>query len=212
MAKEVFNYSKPGIDKHEFFGFHHKGKRIHIDTKRLSKTSLNKAFPKALFTKPRNTHYFIPRYKRSSEYKINLLMNCLNKLSSEWTNEYQYVISKLKTPKEVEDQTRTATISSTCDSEDFERANEEAIIAASKRIAAYNSVIKSIYLQYIQRIFIEYFRCLFQVVKTSEKYKNAFDFQFKDVLLFTQNKCNSASEEDNPIYHLEHYKYFRFLK
>ena len=66
MTKELFDYSKVSPNDYAYYGFHLKDGRYHIDTKRLKLLHCDGCFPEALFTTPRNTHYFIPRYKNRS--------------------------------------------------------------------------------------------------------------------------------------------------
>jgi len=150
MTREIFDYSKISPNDFEYYGFHLKNGRYHIDTKRLKKLHCDGCFPQELFTAPRNTHYFVPKHKNYADYAINVLMEQLNKLTSDWNTEYKAVISKITTPKEVIDQTRVNEIAFTSSADDLDDINFEAFRAGIRREVKYDEVIKSIHFQYVQ--------------------------------------------------------------
>ena len=210
MAKEIFDYSKSNPNDYEYYGFHLKDGRYHIDTKRLIKLKISGSFPEGLFTKPRNTHYFVPRYKKYGDYAINVLREQLNRLTSDWNTEYKAVINKITTPKEVMDNFRANEIAYTTDVDDLDDIAFESLRAGVKREKKYNEVIKSIHLQYLQKIFTEFFRAILLVI-SDRGYKNDQDFKMKDFVFYVQNMFNSEAKRANPLYKLPHFCYFDVL-
>lgn len=210
MTREIFDYSKVGPNEYSYYGFHLKNGRYHIDTRRLIKIHCNSVFPNALFSMPRNTHYFTPKHKNHSDYAVNILKEQLNILTSDWNNEYKTVISKIKTPKEVSDNVRLEEISYTSSADDLDEIEIDALFAGLRREAKYNEVIKSIHLQYLQKIFTEFFKAILIVIK-DRGYKNAQDFSYKSFFYHVQNTFNAETKRTNPLYKLPHYKYFDVL-
>ncbi|MDD7715784.1 MAG: hypothetical protein PUJ84_07810, partial [Mollicutes bacterium] len=206
MARENFDYSKCNSNDYEYYGFHLKNGRYHIDTKRLKKLHLECFFPKELFTTPRNTHYFIPKHKNRSDYAINILKDQLNMLTKDWNEEYKTVISKITTPKEVQDNVRLQEIAHTSCSDDYDEIELDAYLEGMRRERKYNKVIKSIHLQYLQKIFTEFFRAVLLVIK-DRGYENNMDFSFKYLFQYIQKELKVAVDKANPIYSLPHYKY-----
>ena len=210
MTREIFDYSKSNPNDYEYYGFHLKNGRYHIDTKRLKKLHCDGCFPEELFSTPRNTHYFVPKHKNYSDYAINIMREQLNRLISDWNTEYKAVINKLTTPKEVMDQVRTNEIAYTTDVDDLDDINFEALRAGIRREAKYDEVIKSIHLQYLQKIFTEFFRTILLVIK-DRGYENTIDFTYKYFFQHVQSKFNAETKRANPLYRLPHYKYFDVL-
>ena len=210
MTREIFDYSKSNPRDYEYYGFHLKNGRYHIDTKRLKKLHCDGCFPQELFTAPRNTHYFVPKHKNYADYAINVLMEQLNKLTSDWNTEYKAVISKITTPKEVIDQTRVNEIAFTSSADDLDDINFEAFRAGIRREVKYDEVIKSIHLQYLQKMFTEFFRTILLVIK-DRGYENNLDFSYKYFFQYVQGKFNAETKRANPLYSLPHYKWFDVL-
>ena len=210
MAKQLFDYSGYSPTDYIYYGFHLKDGRYHIDTKRLKKIGAKGSFPEALFSTPRNTHYFIPKHKHSSEYAIVCLRECLNRLSKDWHCEYKDVISKLTTPREVFEKTRVGELMFTSSADDLDCIEFDALLASVEREKKYCEVVKSIHLQYLQKMFAEFFRAIYLVIK-DRGYKNTNDFSFKSFFYYVQESLNVQSKEANPLYKMPHYKYFDAL-
>lgn len=211
MAKELFNYSGVGSTEYSYYGFHLKNGRYHIDTKRLTKLGIKGSFPEGLFSSPRNTHYFVPKHKYINDYAVSCLRECLNQLSSDWNNEYKQVISKITTPKEVFEQTRTTEMMfSSSPGDDMEEIDFAALMASIRRGKKYEEVIKSIHLQYLQKMFTEFFRALYLVIK-DRGFENKNDFSFKELLFYVQDYFKVRKKRENPLYRLPHYKYLDVL-
>ena len=210
MAKEIFDYSKSTLSSFEYYGFHLKDGRYHIDTKRLIKLGYKWCFPKALFETPRNTHYFIPKYKYRHGWAINRLLDCVNELENDWNSEYKHVLNKIKTPEEVMEEDRLNELAFSSSSDDLDEINENATLAGIERMGKYNQVIKSIHLQYLQKIFVEFFRALLLVI-SKRGYSNDKDFTYKVFLEYVMERFKVEREKANPIYGLKHYKWFDVL-
>ena len=206
MKKQRFDYNKEGVDDIEYHGFHKRNGRYHIDTKRLTKLGIANYFPRALFEKSRNTHYFVPKRKCIRDYYVNALMGCVDTLTNDWHNEYKTAIEKIKTPSEVENEKIIDSISGEWDSECFEEVYAEATIAAALRLPKYEEVIRGMHLQYLQKMYIDYFR---RVVVLLRKYGFNSDeyFVLKDVIAFV----NRTVCEEGALQKLPHYKYFALL-
>ena len=220
MRKEVFDYYKEGISDKDilFYGFHrHKGK-ISIDTKRLKKMieaegcSVSDYFEYDDFiTTPRNTHYFVPKKCRRSDYCVNVLVDKLRVLMSDWKNEYLPMIGTIKTPQEVEQETILSKIAYTSNMDDYDEISVSAAINKAYRASKYEELIQSIMVQYIQRVHAEYLRTMFYILK-KHGYKNDEDLGgFNDVNRFVQRKFSEEYGKANPIFKLKHHRYFLLI-
>ena len=211
MTKQLFDYSKYGPRDYTYYGFHLKNGRYHIDTKRLKKLDYSGMFPEGLFTAPRNTHYFIPKHKSEADYAVNLLLEMVNRLTNDWNTEYKDAIGGLKTPKQVKEETRTDMLMySSSPKDDMDEIDFESLMASIRREGKYDDVIRSIHLQYLQKMFAEYFRAILLVIKDRD-YENKNDFKYKDFFFYVQRKSNVESKRANPLYKLPHYKHFNLL-
>lgn len=211
MTKQLFDYSKYGPRDYTYYGFHLKNGRYHIDTKRLNKLGYSGYFPDELFSTPRNTHYFIPKHKSEADYAINLLIEMVNRLSSLWNTEYKDAINGLKTPAQVKEEVRTGMLMySSSPKNDMDDINLQSFMAGIHREGEYNDVIRSIHLQYLQKMFTEYFRTILLVIK-ERGYKNDYNFEYYDFCEYVQEQTNISTPELNPLFKLPHFKYFDLL-
>ena len=211
MNKEIFDYSKYGPSDYTYYGFHFKNGRYHIDTKRLKKIHCSGFFPEALFLSKRNTHYFVPKHKYMSDWAINILREQLNQLTVDWNTEYKDAIKGIATPKQVYEQTRNSQIMfSSSPKEEMDDIAFDALMSSIRRENKYYQVVKSIHLQYIQKIFTEFFRAILIVIK-ERGYENDYDFTFGNFCYYVQEKTKASSEETNPLFSLPHFKWFDLL-
>ena len=208
MAREIFDYSKSNPNDYEYYGFHLKNGRYHIDTKRLKILHCDGCFPKELFTAPRNTHYFVPRYKNKSNYAVNVLTDQVNRLTCDWNTEYKAAISNLVTPEQVGENVRVNELAHTSSADDFEDIEFNSILAGAKRQKKYGEVIKSIHLQYLQKIFTELFRTILLVIK-ERGYTNDLDFTYKS--FFFMFRTGLIWDQKRILYKLPQYRYFDIL-
>lgn len=209
MGKQHFDYSKTNSFQKAYYGFHFTHGRLHIDTKRLKKLGFAEVFPRELFTAPRNVHYFVPKYKNKNEYPVNILKSCIKNLKKLRYEEYLFVITKLKTPSEVYENSRIEQLSMTSCSDDYDEIEISARLDGFLREKKYYEVIKSISLQFLQRIFIEYFRSLLLVIK-ERGHENKNDFSYKDLIIYVSQKIRHPKKV-NPLFTLENYKYLEAL-
>lgn len=217
MEKQVFDYYKDEISEHDilFYGFHRHNGKISIDTKRLKKVfahencSISDYFPiDGFMTETRNTHYFVPAKKKRLDYSVNYLVDCLRTLLSDWEKEYIPMIKTIKTPEEVEQNSISSRIAFTSNMDDYDEILERATIENSYRIVKYNELVRSILVQYIQRIHAEYLRVMFFVLK-QHGYHNEEDLGgFNDVTRFVQRKFADEYGKKNPIFGLKNHRYF----
>lgn len=210
MSKQRFNYDREySYNDYREYGFHKKKDRFHIDTKRLKKLKIDDAFPKALFSAPRNTHYFIPKCKYESDYAVNILTTAIKKLKNDWEEEYVRVLKAIKTPEEVYDNVRTNELMMTSCADDIDEIEMDARIEQWRRRNKYIEILQSIHLSYIQRIVAEYFRVLFIALEGKGlEYKD--DFSYGSLMKYAV-KVTNTTHKTNPVYKLEHYKYFDVL-
>lgn len=133
----------------EYYGLVIKDGRVKVDTKRYKK----------FFELPdskieiRNTVYYEPKTKHKTDYICNIFRNEFSTLSRLWTDEFRGAIDVIKTPKQVEDNTRFDLIVNNV--ETVEDAYAEALIKGVKRIPTYRYVIKSLYAQFFHQMMAE---------------------------------------------------------
>ncbi len=209
MSVQRFNYKKDNLSVYESYGFHMKNGINHIDTKRLIKLGLKQEFPKELFSSPRNKHYFIPDKKNIMDYAVNNLIRTLNILQTDWNTEYKEAIGRIKTPEQVGEKARLDYLSGTCSKDDNENAEIQVTISQIKRIPKYSQVIRSIHLQYLQKVFIEYSRVLLSVIS-----ERGYDKDFFDNKCFRKYVGDHAIRQNDtkPLLRLAHYKHYDLLR
>lgn len=180
----------------EFFGIHRKSGRLHIDTKRFKKILLQDGVQKFLqdgMFKNRTTTYLIPAKVHRHDYKVNIVRDLLSNLQKDWNCEFKPLLTKIETPDEVYDKSRMNMVSMTSCSDDYDEIEVESRLEAIKRIPKYDSVILSLYCQFICKICAEVDRFTLILLKSlgySQK-----DFGMRDFRAFTdglkhQNHAN----------------------
>ena len=171
-------------------GISHEKGRLHIDTKGIKKPheqiGIKDFMPEGLFNH-RNTVYFVPSRVKRNDYKINIFRDLIEELKNDWLYEFKPVFTMIKTPKEVEDDSRLHDLAYTSSADDYDDIIVESRIAGFKRISQYNKIINSLYCQFIMKITTEIDRFTLYVM-TELGYKgNDFDigsfFKFSDGLL-----------------------------
>lgn len=209
MAIKRFNYDREykNYNDYAYYGFHRKHGRFYIDTKRLKKLHVASLFPNELFSTSRNTHYFVPKVKYISDYGVNKLKAILSKLKEDWENEYKDFIKSIKTPDQVYDDVRMNELMMTSCSDDYDEIEVDARLASYRYLSKYNELISSIHLQYLQKVFAEFLRTIYLVIK-DRGLNSTWDFEAGYLYSYVQNKFPN---ENNPIYSLPHHKYFDAL-
>lgn len=178
-----FNYKKIEQDGNsrnrlEYFGVHKRNDRLHIDTKRFKKMLLRydcKEFLKEGMFKNRATTYLIPKKVHRHDYKVNIIRDLLSNLQADWYNEFKPLLTKIKTPEEVSENSRLDMISTTACSEDYDEIDVESRIKGIKRIPKYESVIQSLYCQFICKICAEIDRFTLILITSLGYSDNCFD-------------------------------------
>ena len=94
--------------------------------------------------------YYTPSKIGRYDYIINNFKDELKELKSLWQNEFSKAIDVIKTPKQVQDETRLANLADGI--YDYDEANTVALFAGFKREQPYRYVIKSIYAQFYHQM------------------------------------------------------------
>ncbi len=180
------NYALPkNSDQNEleYYGVFIKNGRVKVDTKRYKK----------FFTLPdtrietRNTVYYEPKCKHDTDYLCNIFRNQFKKTLDLWNNEFSGAIKAIKTPKQVEENTRVDLIVNNV--ETVEDAYTEALIKGAKRLPTYKYVIKSLYAQFFHQMMSEMDALTLRVL-LSLGYKEK-DFTKKQFDVYIQSKQGS---------------------
>ena len=178
-----FNYKKIEQDGNsrnrlEYFGVHKRNGRLHIDTKRFKKMLLRydgKEFLKEGMFKNRTTTYLIPKKVHRCDYKVNIIRDLLSNLQADWNNEFNPLLTKIKTPEEVSENSRLNMISATACFDDYDEIDIESRMKGIKRIPKYESVIQSLYCQFICKICAEIDRSTLILITSLRYLDNRFD-------------------------------------
>ena len=202
---ERFDYSKYEskyvwdhelLKQYEFWGFHHKKGRLHIDTKRYKKAceavGITDFLPEGLFG-PRSTVYFTPSKIHRDDYKVNIFRDLISELQRQWEEEYKPVFAKIKTPGETFDNYRTGAMMYTSSADDLDEIEVEARMAAFRREAVYYKVLNELYCMFLQKITTEIDR--FTLIFMMECGYKGTDFSFENFLVFTEKIVGSPCLE-----------------
>ncbi|XMB85842.1 hypothetical protein RJG79_10595 [Mycoplasmatota bacterium WC44] len=146
---KYINYDLYTYDDAEFYGLlRHKNGRYKIDTKRMKCGSLFRLDDKMLnVMENRSTKYFFPKHQHKHDYAINVFRDKLNILISDWNTEYKPMISKIKSPDDVEDSTRMHYISTGV--YEYDEVGFKGLMAGLRRKRKYVDIIAGFYSQYI---------------------------------------------------------------
>lgn len=193
---ERFDYSKyesanpwdhSTLEEFEFWGFHKKSGRLHIDTKRYKKAcekvGITDFLPSGLFQE-RNSVYYVPSRVNRYDYKVNIFRDMLGALKQEWEEEYKPIFSKIKTPKEVYENVRLGELAYTSCSDDYDEIEVDARMAAFRREETYNKVMNELYCMFLQKITTEVDR--FTLIFMEQCGYKGTDFSFEHFMEFTE--------------------------
>lgn len=177
------------IKEYEFWGFHMKKGRLHIDTKRYKKVCtffrLDGGIPKSLFAE-RNTVYYVPSKKGRHDYNVNIFRDLIWNLKREWDEEYKPLFWHIKTPEDVYKMERTEAMMYTSSPDDLDDIEFDALMSSIRREDPYTHIVNSLYLMFLQKIVTEVDRFTLSVmVKCGYENKS---FSFDDFLKFTSQK------------------------
>ena len=145
-------------DYWEYFGFHSKSGRLHIDTKRFKKIMNQDRTTEFLYAgmfKNRTTTYLIPSKVRSYDYKVNLMRDLLSSLQRNWNEEFKPLLSQIKSPNDVYENTRLNSVAMTSCADDLDEIEVESKLAGFRRERQYRNITHSLYCQFICKICIE---------------------------------------------------------
>lgn len=202
---ERFDYSKfesdvpwdrDLLEQYEYWGFHPKGGRLHIDTKRYKKicesVGITDFLPSGLFEQ-RNSAYYEPTRIKRHDYKVNIFRDLLGELREDWQREYKPLLNKVMSPKEVEDAYRLDALSYTSCSDDYDDICVESKMAGIRRINKYNRVIQSLYCQFIQKIATEVDR--YTLIFMMECGYKGTDFKMDNFLSFSDGLLKQKGDK-----------------
>lgn len=170
----------------EYYGFHPKHGRIHVDTKRFKKImtqdGTTEFFYDGMF-KNRTTTYLIPAKIHRYDYKVNIMRDLLSSLQNDWDEEYKPLLSKVQSPNDVYENTRLNSIAMTSCADDLDDIEVESRMAAFRRERQYQIILQSLYCQFISKICTEIDR--FTLIFIKELGYSQKDFGMRDFRAFT---------------------------
>lgn len=206
------------LEQYEFWGFHPKHGRLHIDTKRYAKAcklvGIEDFLPEGLFEQ-RQTVYYEPTKVHEFDYKVNIFRTLLKELKDDWNYEFKPLLSKVITPKEVQESSRMNAICHTSYMDDLDEIDVEAALDGIRRMPKYEKVIQSLYCQFIQKVCTEVDRFTLIFMKEAGSNCNDFSidrfFSFSDGLLAKKDAFKIESLSKYNAYNMLH-KINNFLK
>ena len=152
----LFDYSKYGDDKEEYYGLHREGTRVKIDIKRMKKvktSGVRNDFLDAASAIPRNTTYFLPKNIHRHDYVVNQFRDKLTELKQEW-REFKNAFGAITSPKDVEDRVRVNQLAD--GTMDYEEAAVAGKLAAVRRSVTYQKLWISQCAQFIHQMATEF--------------------------------------------------------
>lgn len=131
----------------QYYGVWNVTGNFHVDIERFDKTAgvyINDVeYVKSLAD---DGGILYPNDEKPKHY--DMITKELSDLRSMWTNEYLPLLDCIKTPKQVQDDTRLSMLCYTSDMDDFDEICSESMIAGARRMIAYDNILRTIYLQY----------------------------------------------------------------
>ncbi len=107
----------------------------------------------------------------------DMIIKELSNLRSMWRNEYLPLLNCIKTPKQVEDDTRLSMLCYTSDMDDFDEICSESMIAGVHRMIAYNNILRTIYLQYFSMTISKCEQLIYKLICDCGYTDDEFSFQ-----------------------------------
>lgn len=107
----------------------------------------------------------------------DMIIKELSNLRSMWRNEYLPLLNCIKTPKQVEDDTRLSMLCYTSDMDDFDEICSESMIAGAHRMIAYNNILRTIYLQYFSMTISKCEQLIYKLICDCGYTDDEFSFQ-----------------------------------
>ena len=142
----------------EYYGIHPKNGRVHIDTKRFKKTMTEDGTIEFLnegMFKNRTTAYLVPSKIHRYDYKVNIMRDLLSSLERDWKEEYKPLLYKIKSPKDVYENSRLDALAMTSCADDIDEIETNAFLDGARRQRQYELILQSLYCQYISKICTE---------------------------------------------------------
>lgn len=133
-------------DQLDFYGLIIKKGRVKIDTKRYKKFF---SIPNSKIER-RHSVYYLPSKKHRSDYKCNWFRDLLAGYKRLWLTEYKVFVDSIKTPEQVESNTRAACIAEGI--MEYDEVNEMSSMALMKRSVEYKVIVKSLYAQFFHQL------------------------------------------------------------
>lgn len=107
----------------------------------------------------------------------DMIIKELSNLRLMWRNEYLPLLNCIKTPKQVEDDTRLSMLCYTSDMDDFDEICSESMIAGVHRMIAYNNILCTIYLQYFSMTISKCEQLIYKLICDCGYTDDEFSFQ-----------------------------------
>lgn len=150
-------------------------------------------------------------YANGKEPKYrNFILHELEQHRDMWLHEYYPMLKSIKTPKDVEDETRLAQLCYTCDMDDYDDICTASKIAAAQREKVYQDILRTVYLQYFCATIAHCEQLLYKLICDCGYQDNDFTWKnYKEFLIekkIKYNKLDSAKEFDGMR------KIYNFLK
>lgn len=216
----MYDYSKLGDDPTEksaplgdrdFWGIHLIDGRLHVDVDRfcaMSEAIGIEDFVPQFFLDQKNEHLdYAPDKLHRYDYSVNEFRDLIANLKKDWVEEYKPVFALIRTPKQVEDDTRVGGLMYTSDSDDYDEIQADAAVAGLKRQRKYEKIIQSLYFQIISKVTAEIDRYTLLVI-VKHGYKGT-DFSLKSFHEFTDGL--SGNKDAIKMSGLPHYNTYSLL-
>ena len=204
------DYSKIGnnVTSLEYYGVLLKDGRTRIDTKRYKK----------FFKLPndkiehRKSVYYVPSKIHREDYYCNWFHDLSSKLKNQWNNEFSIMIKAIKTPKQVEDNTR---VNNLMDGVlDYDEASIVGTMSGIKRTVDYKYLIKTVYAQFFQQMMAQFDALALKVITLNGFQNTNFSREAFDSFIQGKQKENVKSFFDYETYdyYNQAYRIWNFLK
>jgi hypothetical protein len=216
----AYDYSELGDDPNkngaplgnsEFWGIHSIGGRIHVDVDRYcamcKAIGIEDFVPQFFRDHLHQKIDYLPKQIHRYDYSVNEFRDLIAGLNKDWVEEFKPVFRLIRTPKQVEDDTRMDELMYTGDSDDYDDIEVDARIAAAERQPKYEKIIRSLYFQNVSKVTAEVDRYTLLVI-VKHGYKGA-DFSLKSFEEFTDGL--SRDKNAKKISALSHYNTYSLL-
>lgn len=194
----------------EYYGFHSKHGRIHVDTKRFKKIMNQDGTTEFLYDGMfinRTTTYLIPAKIHRYDYKVNIMRDLLSSLQNDWNEEYKPLLSKIVSPNDVYESSRLNSIAMTSCADDLDDIEIESRMAAFRREKQYRIILQSLYCQFISKICTEIDR--FTLIFIKELGYSQKNFDMRKFRAFTDEL--KGQKKANLINNLKGYNDYNLL-